>query len=147
MTQLIRALTAEGYGTSFIMLLEDWGRYSRYFGCAGFVGGKTAVMPRFIDDASAEEIDRAMLKLKQGRPQLWALIVMRYIRDMDAADIAAVMRKGKQRPKGRSGVTRGSNSYRVRAAELGMLLYANEKTVVALVELASKLVFNFLIEN
>lgn len=144
MTQLINAFTAEGYGGQFILLLEDWGRYSRYFGCAGYVGGKTAVMPRFIDDASAEEIDSAMLKLKQGRPQLWDLVKMHYIQGLDAADIAAVMRRGKKRSKGRPGVTRGSNSYRVRAAELGMLQHADEKTVAALVDLASKLVFNLL---
>ena len=83
MTQLINAFTADGYGGQFISLLEDWGRYSRYFGCVGYVGGKTAVMPRFIDDASAEENDRAMLKLKQGRPQLWQLIKMRYIHGLE----------------------------------------------------------------
>lgn len=146
MTQLINAFTAEGYGGQFISLLEDWGRYSRYFGCSGFAGGKTPALPRFIDDASAEEIDSAMLTLKRDRPQLWQLIKMRYIQGLDAADIAAIMRKGKKRPKGRPGVTRGSNSYRVRVAELGTLMHADEKTVAALLDLASKLVFN-LLEN
>lgn len=146
MTKLINAFTADGYGGQFISLLEDWGRYSRYFGCSGFTGGKTPALPRFIDDASAEEIDRAMLKLKQGRPQLWDLVKMHYIQGLDAADIAAVIRRGKKRSKGRPGVTRGRNSYRVRAAELGMLLHADGKTIADLIDLASKLVFN-LLEN
>ena len=147
MTTLIKSFAAEGCDGMFFLLLEDWGRYARYFGCAGYGGGKRVDPPRFLDEESAELLDAVMLKLKKSRPQLWRIIVMRFIRDLSVSEMTAILRDHRKRPKERAGVYRGAHSYGVRLSELDALPFVDEKTVSALLDLAVQLVFTFLQEE
>lgn len=144
MTQLIRQFTSEGCSRQFELLLEDWGRYSRYLGCPGFASGHAPVRPKFIDEHSAALIDDAMLKLKRLRPQLWTLIKLRYIHDLDLDDIARASARRRKRPRARAGITRTRCSYSVILAELDMCDTVDAKTLHVLLQTAVKLVFDWL---
>lgn len=95
LTRLLKDYIAEGYSTTFIELLEDWGRWARYFGCQGYYGVHASDPIRFLDDDSAMILDAAFGKLKQSRPMYWKLMRMRYVQKLDSDDIEAVLRRWK----------------------------------------------------
>lgn len=144
MTQLIIQFTAEGCGRKFELLLEDWGRYSRYLGCKGYASGNAPVRPKFIDEQSAAQIDGAMLKLKRLRPQLWTLVKLRYIHDMDLDDMVRALTRRRKRPRARAGIKRTRCSYGVTLAELDMRDRVDAKTLHVLLQAAVKMVFDWL---
>lgn len=83
-----------GYSSDFTSMLEEFGKWSRYFGCQGY-GGGSGVESYNIDDASAAIIDQVFAKMKQEHPGLHMLMSRYYIGRMSEMQIARELKKQK----------------------------------------------------
>ena len=146
LTRLIEEHMKDGYGSNFVLLLEDWGRWARFFGCQGYKGGQAVAAPAFIDDESAALIDLAMGEIKRNKPQIWKLMQMRYIQGMDAYAISKVLGHGLGRRKVRAGVKKRAGSYLVIANEQGLADVVDEFVIVQLIGVGARLVYTWLSE-
>lgn len=93
-TPLIRNSIRDGYSADYVALLEDWGRWasSRAGGPQGYAGAPSGEDPRFIDDASAMQIELALGRLKKDRPRLFLVFLWHYKSRLDTEDIEAKAR-------------------------------------------------------
>ena len=94
LTRLIRESIRDGRSEAYIALLEDWGRWASYRagGPQGYAGGTPGETPRFIDDESALQIERALATLRRTFPRLLLVFLWHYKSGMDADDIEARVR-------------------------------------------------------
>lgn len=97
LTRLIKDHMADGYSYHFILLLEDYGRWCRYFGCKGHFKLENRIESYFIDDESALVIDRAFQKLKDSRPMAFKVLDMYLVGGLDSLDISVLLNAGKRR--------------------------------------------------
>lgn len=97
LTRLIKDHMADGYSHHFILLLEDYGRWCRYFGCKGHFKLENRIESYFIDDDSALVIDRAFQKLKDSRPMAFKVLDMYLVGGLDSLDISVLLNVGKRR--------------------------------------------------
>ena len=94
LTRLIRESIKDGRSEAYIALLEDWGRWASFHagGPQGYAGGTPGETPRFIDDESALQIERALATLRRTFPRLLLVFLWHYKSGMDADDIEARVR-------------------------------------------------------
>lgn len=64
---------------AFVRALENWGKWSRYFGCMGYGHHGGCVDDYVIDDESALIIDKAFCELKETRPNMYLVLKFFYI--------------------------------------------------------------------
>lgn len=124
LTRLIKDHMADGYSRHFILLLEDYDRWCRYFGCKGHFKLGHKIEGYFIDDDSALIIDRAFQKLKDSRPIAFKVLDMHLVGGLDSLDIACYFN--------------GLKKYRKNKI--------NHLAVLQLIELSQKLIYDFLEE-
>ena len=150
-TKLLLDSIKDGYSKDFVLLLEDWGRWSHFLGCSGFKGGHSTA-PSFIDDDTALIIDQAMCNLKQRKPRLYQLISMYYIAGLDELDIVHVLNQETQITKARKTWQKqsreiGKNTYGVIRTRHHLKFSVDTADVIDLIEFASKLVLKLLQEK
>ena len=75
------------------MLLDDYGRWARGSGIAGYPTGHHREGPQFIDDESAIEIDRALVGFKRNKPKVYRVLYMYYVLKLSTIDIAAALNR------------------------------------------------------
>lgn len=94
LTRLIRESIKDGRSEAYIALLEDWGRWASYRagGPQGYAGGTPGETPRFIDDESALQIERALATLRKSFKRLCLVFLWHYKSGLDADDIEARVR-------------------------------------------------------
>lgn len=97
LTRLIKDHMADGYSRHFILLLEDYGRWCRYFGCKGHFKLGHKIESYFIDDESALIIDRSFQRLKDTRPKAFKVLDMHLVGGLDSLDISVILNAGKRR--------------------------------------------------
>lgn len=80
LTRYVHDAIAEGYSEAFINALENWGKWSRYFGCMGYgAHGNDPEDSYIIDDDSALIIDKAFCELKEHNPAIYLVLKFFYI--------------------------------------------------------------------
>lgn len=121
LTRLIKVHMADGYSRHFILLLEDYGRWCRYFGCKGHFKLGHKIESYFIDDESALIIDRAFQKLKDSRPMAFKVLDMYLVGGLDSLDIAVCLNTGK------------SHKDKI-----------NHLAIIQVIDVSQKLIFDFL---
>lgn len=109
-TKLLLDTLKKGFKNDFFNLIEDWGKWSRYFGCVGYHTGHSAVTPINIDDTTALILNEEFNWLKAYRKQLWWLVDLRYIKGLTSSDISYRYFK-KEQFNFKHGTTRGKNSF------------------------------------
>lgn len=87
-TRLLIDILEKGFKNDFFNLIEDWGKWSRYFGCVGYHTGHSAVTPINIDDTTALILNEEFLWLKKNKKQLWWLVELRYIKGFSSEYIS-----------------------------------------------------------
>lgn len=95
LTRSIKDAIKEGYTSDFIHLLEEFGRWSRYFGCMGW-GNSPAGKTCYMDDETGAVLDLAFAQLKRQHPELHRLLKRYYIDGLNEVQIAREL-KGKGR--------------------------------------------------
>ena len=66
------ALSHGAASGEFYLLLQNYGIWSRYFGCSGYKAHSSEILPTaIIDDDTAMLVERAVVKLKKSRPNVW----------------------------------------------------------------------------
>lgn len=93
LTRTIKDAIKEGYSGDFISLLEEFGKWSRYFGCQGFYGGRCASKSFNLDDASGAILDKAFCRLKENNPGIYLIVRMYYINTMTEMQIVRELRR------------------------------------------------------
>lgn len=109
-TILLLEVLKKGFKREFFNLIEDWGKWSRYFGCMGYHSGLTSQEPHNIDDNTALILNDEFNWLKAKRPQLWWLIELHYIKGLSTSDISYRYFK-KDFYNVRHGTSHGKNSF------------------------------------
>lgn len=92
-TRQIKEAIKGGYTSDFVCLLEEFGKWSRYFGCMGW-GHSTAGQSYVIDDDTGAVLDVAFAFLKCEHKELYRIMRMRYIEGMSEIQI---MREERER--------------------------------------------------
>ena len=93
LTRTIKDAIKEGYSGDFISLLEEFGKWSRYFGCQGFYGGRCASKSFNLDDTSGAILDKAFCRLKENNPGIYLIVRMYYINTMTEMQIVRELRR------------------------------------------------------
>lgn len=97
------------------MLLDDYGLWARYSGVAGFPTGHHRESPKFIDDDSALEIDRALVGFKKFKPKVYRVLFMFYVLRLGTNEIAADLNtRSHEHRRERLAVEQANGSYAVR---------------------------------
>ncbi len=92
LTRTIKDAIKDGYCGDFISMLEEFGKWSRYFGCQGF-GGHSAHNSFNLDDESGAVIDKAFCVLKKTNAGLYLIMSMYYINNMSEMQIVRELRR------------------------------------------------------
>lgn len=111
LTRTIKDAIKDGYSSDFISLLEEFGKWSRYFGCQGFYGGRCASKSFNLDDTSGAILDKAFCRLKENNPGIYLIVRMYYINTMTEMQIVRELRRQRMIDE-RS--ARGANTLMVR---------------------------------
>ncbi len=93
LTRTIKDAIKEGYSGDFISLLEEFGKWSRYFGCQGYFSEGHVGNSYNLDDTSGAIIDRAFCKLKENNPGIYLIMRMYYINGMKEMQIVRELRR------------------------------------------------------
>lgn len=93
LTRTIKDAIKEGYSGDFISLLEEFGKWSRYFGCQGYFSGRCASKSFNLDDASGAILDKAFCRLKENNPGIYLIVRMYYINTMSEMKIVRELRR------------------------------------------------------
>lgn len=91
LTRTIRDAIKNGYSSDFTSLLEEYGKWSRYFGCQGY-GGSARGESYCIDDESASILDLVFCKMKAEHHGLYQLMSRFYIGKMSERQIVRELR-------------------------------------------------------
>ena len=119
---------SKGFGLDFINLIEDWGRWSRYFGCIGYHSGHDSVAPKFITDETALILNEEFAWLKNNHKELWVLIELRYIKGLTVDTISNHYFKKNSYNKTK-GIIRNRNSVAVDPVLMGAYKLSNSKGI------------------
>lgn len=93
LTRTIRDAIKAGYSGDFISMLEEFGKWSRYFGCQGFKSHGSASNSYNLDDESGALIDQAFCSLKNKHAGLYLIMRMYYINNMSEMQIVRELRR------------------------------------------------------
>ncbi len=93
LTRTIKDAIKEGYSGDFISLLEEFGKWSRYFGCQGYFSEGHVGNSYNLDDTSGAIIDRAFCKLRNKHYGLYLMLQMYYIRGLSEMQIVRELRR------------------------------------------------------
>jgi hypothetical protein len=92
-TRTIKDAIKNGYTSDFVHLLEEFGKWSSFFGCQGW--GKGAAPESYVlDDDTGAVLDIAFAYLQHDHKELYRLMRMRYIQGMSEIQI---MREERER--------------------------------------------------
>ncbi len=93
LTRTIKDAIKEGYSSEFIYLLEEFGKWSRYFGCMGW--GHCSIKQSYVmDDETGAALDVAFAYLKKEHPALYRLMRRHYV---DGLNEIQIMREERER--------------------------------------------------
>lgn len=118
----------------FCRLLYNYGLWSRYSGIKGYFHGNHKHENYVIDDETALEIDRAVMRLKQSRPKVYTLFYMYYVKGNNEFEILNQLKHGKVRFR----KLRRNNYFEYNHAIDGALKYLNADAVRGLIGFAEK---------
>ena len=93
LTRTIKDAIKEGYSGDFISLLEEFGKWSRYFGCQGYFSGGHSGNSYNLDDASGAILDHALCKLRCRHYGLYLMLQMYYIQGLTEMQIVRELRR------------------------------------------------------
>lgn len=93
LTRTIKDAIKEGYSGDFISLLEEFGKWSRYFGCQGYFSGSRGGNTYNLDDASGAILDRALCELRNQHYGLYLMLQMFYIQGLTEMQIVRELRR------------------------------------------------------
>ncbi len=111
LTRTIRDAIKEGYSGDFISLLEEFGKWSRYFGCQGYFSGGHGGNSYNLDDTSGAILDQALCELRHQHYGLYLMLQMFYIQGLTEMQIVRELRRQRMIDE-RS--ARGANTLMVR---------------------------------
>ena len=135
----------DGITGAFYDLLTAYGIWACYLGCSGYATGKSR-KTAWIDDDSAMIIDACFMRLKNSYPQIWQIMRMYYIQDMDTLDILSVLRRAKRSKRRQNRVIRGQNYYGFDPAYAETLLSVGPKEIMAIKKRGDEMIYNYLLE-
>ena len=144
MNILLHNALAEGpRSSSFNLLLQNYGWWSRYFGCAGFKSHTSDSLPEvIIDDDTAMLVEQAAIKLRKSRPNVWRVFNLYYMKGLSQDEIANKIRRESQRPW--SFAKRRRNVFVYNPATAGMAHHVTAETVAELLVLAARNIYSSL---
>lgn len=144
MNVLLNNALAEGpRSSSFNLLLQNYGWWSRYFGCTGYVSHTSDSLPEIIiDDDTAMLVEQAAIRLRKSRPNVWRVFYLYYMKGLTQDEIAKKIRIECRRP--RSYAKRRRNVFVYNPATSGMALHVTAQTVDELLVLASRNIYSSL---
>lgn len=93
LTRTIKDALKAGYSGDFISLLEEFGKWSRYFGCRGFKSHSSVSNSYNLDDESGALIDKAFCSLKDKHAGLYLIMRMYYVNNMREMQIVRELRR------------------------------------------------------
>lgn len=142
------ALMAGPNSADFYLLLKNYGMWSRYFGCTGYVSHVSESMPTpVIDDDTAMDIEKAVIKLKMRRPNVYKVFRLHYVYDMSPEKISSRIRSENREANRRPRYKRRKNYFEARPAIDMALRHINASCVRDLLKLAENLIFDELIRS
>lgn len=125
---ILKDTLSKSYGSDFINLIEDWGRWSRYFGCIGYHSGHDSATPKNLTDETALILNTEFAWLKNNHKELWFLIELRYIKGLTVESISNYYFKQKKYNKVK-GIERNRNSVAVDPVLMGAYKLSNSKGI------------------
>ncbi len=93
LTRTIKDAIKEGYTSEFVYMLDEFGKWSRYFGCMGW-GHCTVKQSYVMDDDTGAVLDIAFAYLKREHPELYKLMRRHYV---DGLTEIQIMREERER--------------------------------------------------
>lgn len=139
------ALSHGAASGEFYLLLQNYGIWSRYFGCSGYKAHSSEILPTaIIDDDTAMLVERAVVKLKKSRPNVWKVFCQHYIEGLTPEIITDRLRS-ENRGKPESLYKRRKNYYEARPAIDTALRHINASGVRGLLKIAESFIYEDLI--
>lgn len=135
------AIAAGPESGEFYLLLKNYGLWSRYFGCSGYGAHSTETLPTpIIDDDTAMFVEKAAIKLKKTRPNVWRVFRLHYADDLSPDKIASIIKaetKNNREPRYR----RRKNYFEYNAAIDSALRHITANTVRDLLKIAERFIY------
>lgn len=142
---LENALSHGATSGEFYLLLQNYGIWSRYFGCGGYKVHSSEILPTaIIDDDTAMIVERAVVNLKKSRPNVWKVFSQHYIEGLTPEIITDRLRS-ENRVKPESFYKRRKNYYEARPAIDTALRHINASGVRGLLKIAESFIYEDLI--
>lgn len=139
------ALSHGAASGEFYLLLQNYGIWSRYFGCSGYKAHSSEILPTaIIDDDTAMLVERAVVKLKKSRPNVWKVFSQHYIEGLTPEIITDRLRS-ENWGKTESLYKRRKNYYEARPAIDTALRHINASGVRGLLKIAESFIYEDLI--
>lgn len=140
------ALSHGATSGEFYLLLQNYGIWSRYFGCSGYKAHSSEILPTaIIDDDTAMLVESAVVKLKKSRPNVWRVFRQHYIEGLTPEVITDRLRS-ETRGKPESPYKRRKNYYEARPAIDTALRHINASGVRSLLKIAENFIYDDLID-
>lgn len=142
---LENALSHGAASGEFYLLMQNYGIWSRYFGCSGYKVHSSEILPTaIIDDDTAMLVESAVVKLKKSRPNVWKVFRMYYIEGLTPEIITDRLRS-ETKGKPESPYKRRKNYYEARPAIDMALRHVTASCVRDLLKLAESFIYDVLI--
>lgn len=141
------AIAAGPASGEFYLLLKNYGMWSRYFGCTGYGAHSTEAAPTpIIDDDTAMTVERAAIKLKKTRPNVWRVFRLHYVEDLSPEKISDRI-KSETRTNREPRYKRRKNYFEARPAIDSALRHINASCVRDLLKIAESFIYTEIMEN
>ena len=137
---LNEALASGPSSSSFHLLLQNYGWWSRCSGCTGYMSHTSDSLPEvIIDDDTAMLVERAVIKLRQSRPNVWRVFYLYYTKGLTQDEIASKIRRENPVSEKRLKRRRGFFSYNPAVSDL--IPHLTSETVNDMLALASRHIY------
>ena len=135
------AIAAGPESGEFYLLLKNYGMWSRYFGCSGYGAHSSEPLPTpIIDDDTAMFVEKAAIKLKKTRPNVWRVFRLHYAEDLTPEKISSRIRaetKNNREPRHK----RRKNYFEYNAAIDSALRHITASCVRDLLKIAERFIY------
>ena len=135
------AIAAGPESGEFYLLLKNYGMWSKYFGCSGYGAHSSEPLPTpIIDDDTAMFVEKAAIKLKKTRPNVWRLFRLHYVNDLSPDKIASIIKaetKNNREPRRK----RRKNYFEYNAAIDSAIRHITASTVRDLLKIAERFIY------
>ena len=135
------AIAAGPESGEFYLLLKNYGMWSKYFGCSGYGAHSSEPLPTpIIDDDTAMFVEKAAIKLKKTRPNVWRVFRLHYAEDLTPEKISSRIRaetKNNREPRHK----RRKNYFEYNAAIDSAIRHITASTVRDLLKIAERFIY------